>query len=86
MMKFDDGMPVYIESDMLNEINKLRDDTKIGEIVMFEHPTDDHPDSTIIGSIVKKYPYIFLLDDGHCYQWSDLYFSRKEVNSNGTYY
>ena len=60
----------------VNDRERLKDETFVGQIVSFEVKTVDNIlkrtyIKSVKGKITEKYPYIFRMDDGKVYTWTD---------------
>lgn len=67
------------------EIDLCRDMTEIGEditFVIFYEKGSGLSDVIIKGTVVKKYPHIFLLSDGRSYSWVQYVIGNAKVHDN----
>lgn len=58
----------------MDDLEKLKNKTPIDGFVAFTIPIWDgikKDEILVYGTVKKKYPHIFMLDDGKTYQWSD---------------
>lgn len=68
----------------MKDIYKLRNKTRIGEFIRFKTDRfnrgidgDTNKSVRVVrGVVVKKFPYVFLLNTGETYTWVDYYFGR----------
>jgi len=69
------------------EIERLRDEIKIGETLKFWSDryyevglSGEIGDSRIVeGKVIAKYPHVFVLEDGHTYTWVDYILGRQKL-------
>ena len=64
----------------VKSLNAIKNETQIGQFIKFHATSMDllghHVTKEICGTVIQKYPFIFLLDDGNYYKWVDYLISR----------
>lgn len=65
---------------MIQEVYDLRNRTRVGDYIRFKNRRykrgHDGEVRTVRGTIIKKYPHIFMLSNGETYSWKDYFLGR----------
>ena len=65
---------------MIQEVYDLRNKTRVGDYIRFKNNRYKlgHVGEvrTVRGTVIKKYPHIFMLSNGETYSWKDYFLGR----------